>query len=431
MLPEPLNPVTDEKRPIVLFADDFGRHPSNSQHLAMRMAKDRRILWVNTIGTRKPRLCAADVKRAFGKISQWIRRLANRPADSPSKQSVPHNIRVVNPLMWPGFGTRLSRWFNAWSMARTIERATEGWFDQSPVVLTTLPIAADLADRLDAHRWLYYAVDDWTAWPGLDHKTLAAMEADLIGSCDSLAAVSETLAARLSDKPEECELIDHGIDAESWRSISTNDCSDQDKAVLEQIEALPSPRAVYWGLIDDRLDYTAVARMAEHHEMSVALVGPIQGEAKKLEGHKGVHYLGPIGRASLPLVAEAADVLIAPYVESAATRAMQPLKLKEYLATDRPVVCTRLPSTQQWDDCCDAVPQHKLADRAAESAFLGSDPSQIKARQRRLEGESWESKAARLDAWIERVSAETQSQQPEIKTESTNHYPRLAWDRAA
>jgi hypothetical protein len=35
-----------------------------------------------------------------------------------------------------------------------------------------------------------------------------------------------------------------------------------------------------------------------------------------------------------------------PYADLAATRAMQPLKLKEYLATGRPVVVRDLPATR-------------------------------------------------------------------------------------
>ena len=42
-----------------------------------------------------------------------------------------------------------------------------------------------------------------------------------------------------------------------------------------------------------------------------------------------------------------------PYADLPVTRAMQPLKLKEYLATGRPVVVRDLPATRAWADCLD------------------------------------------------------------------------------
>ncbi len=44
----------------------------------------------------------------------------------------------------------------------------------------------------------------------------------------------------------------------------------------------------------------------------------------------------------LPALAQQASVLIMPYADLPVTRVMQPLKLKEYLATGRPVVAAPL-----------------------------------------------------------------------------------------
>ena len=68
--------------------------------------------------------------------------------------------------------------------------------------------------------------------------------------------------------------------------------------------------------------------------------------------------------ADLPHLAAAASVLIMPYADLPVTRAMQPLKLKEYLATGRPVVVRDLPANRSWSDCMD------LADTPTEFARL-------------------------------------------------------------
>jgi len=53
-----------EGRDFVVFSDDWGRHPFSCQHIMQHFLPRNRILWVNTIGMRLPRLTVYDVKRA-------------------------------------------------------------------------------------------------------------------------------------------------------------------------------------------------------------------------------------------------------------------------------------------------------------------------------------------------------------------------------
>ena len=39
--------------PMIVFGEDWGAHPSSTQHLMTRLAGDRDILWVNSIGLRR------------------------------------------------------------------------------------------------------------------------------------------------------------------------------------------------------------------------------------------------------------------------------------------------------------------------------------------------------------------------------------------
>ncbi|MBZ0269221.1 hypothetical protein K8I85_13790, partial [bacterium] len=58
-------------RTFVVFADDWGRHPSSCQHLFRRLLPGNRVIWVNTIGTRAPGISRADLVRAWGKLREW------------------------------------------------------------------------------------------------------------------------------------------------------------------------------------------------------------------------------------------------------------------------------------------------------------------------------------------------------------------------
>jgi len=101
--------------------------------------------------------------------------------------------------------------------------------------------------------------------------------------------------------------------------------------------------------------------------------------------------------SELPALAAEADVLIMPYADLPVTRAMQPLKLKEYLATGKPVVIRALPATHDWADCCDAVTeQDKFVEMVLTRTREPLDATQSLQRQR-LQSESWKEKAQVLE----------------------------------
>ena len=74
-------------RPLVVFADDWGRHPSSCQHLVRHLLPTRQVVWVNTIGTRPPRLDWGTAKRAAGKLWGWMTPAnLTPPAPSPKRR---------------------------------------------------------------------------------------------------------------------------------------------------------------------------------------------------------------------------------------------------------------------------------------------------------------------------------------------------------
>src|SRR5438876_817938 len=61
--------------PLLVFADDWDRHPSSCQHLIRRLRDDRRILWANSIGTRQAKANAITFRRGLEKMQNWSRGL--------------------------------------------------------------------------------------------------------------------------------------------------------------------------------------------------------------------------------------------------------------------------------------------------------------------------------------------------------------------
>ncbi len=53
---------------LIVFGEDWGAHPSSTQHLIRAMIPERRVIWVNSLGLRAPRLTA---RMARGWSASW------------------------------------------------------------------------------------------------------------------------------------------------------------------------------------------------------------------------------------------------------------------------------------------------------------------------------------------------------------------------
>ena len=372
---------------LLVFSDDWGRHPSSCQHLIRHLLGSHQVTWVNTIGTRKPRLDLNTLHRVLGKLKQWGPTQPQRPVASA-------NPKVLNPRMWPWFGSRLSRSINRRMLSRAIAPAIRR-LDAPPVAVTTIPLFADLVGVLPVRRWVYYCVDDFTEWPGYDGESLRKMEAELLTKVDDVVAVSETLRGRIARLGRTSHLLTHGIDPEFWAPTL-------EEAELPSLRGIPRPLVLFWGLIDRRLDLELVrwlsARMSAG---SIVFVGPEDAPDPELYRIPRVVRLGAVAFEQLPLIAREASVLIMPYADFSVTQAMQPLKLKEYLATGKPVVARDLPASREWADALDlAATPEEFARLVLLRINEGVSPAQSTARQR-LSVESWADKAKLFAGWLE------------------------------
>jgi glycosyltransferase involved in cell wall biosynthesis len=376
----------DRPGSLLVFADDWGRHPSSCQHLVRCLLDRYPVQWVNTIGTRTPRLNWETVKRGAEKLRHWFHRSSNGHAG-------PANLQVINPKMWPWLRSWVDRRLNRFLLSRQLAKRLRDL--PAPVVaVTTLPVVADLVGVLPVDRWVYYCVDDFSQWPGLDQGPLGRLEEKLVQAADILVAAGEILQQRLEQMGRPSFLLTHGVDLEFWKTPKS-------EAVPEPLKPLEPPWIVFWGVVDRRMDSDCIDRLtADLDRGTVVLVGPQQQPDQRITGNKRVRAIGPVDYDRLPCFARHASVLVMPYADLPVTKAMQPLKLKEYLATGKPVVARNLPATRPWADCLDLAESAEGFSRLVRWRLArGLPESQAKARER-LATESWSAKASQFENWI-------------------------------
>lgn len=388
---------------LLVFADDWGRHPSSCQHLVRQLMSRIPVTWVNTIGTRTPRLDLATLRRVREKLVQWSRRPdASDHIRLPSAPASVDEPTVLNPRMWPWFTQPRDRALNRWLLQRQLGPVIRQ-MPQPVVALTTLPITADLSGCLPVDRWVYYCVDDFSAWPGLDGGTLREMDRRMIAAADQLLAVSEPLQQKIAAEGRTATLLTHGVDINFWKQPPGSDAGAPVPAPADQTPdrllcGLPEPLVVFWGVIDRRMDSGMIRELSNDLQQgTILLVGPQQDPDPRIAACPKVRLVPAQPMRQLPSIARRAAVLIMPYADLPVTRAMQPLKLKEYLATGKPVVASRLPAVRPWSDCMDvAESPRQFSEIVRNRIRIGADNAQIAARER-LVGESWCARAETLE----------------------------------
>lgn len=383
----PKGSSVSEAAPIIWFADDWGRHPSSSQHLVRNLLGRRKIYWINTIGTRKPKLNLYTFKRGLEKLRHW--------GGSKSKPNLPANLSVIDPRMWPWFSHARDRWFNRKLLVRQLARLI-AFMDEPPIVVTTVPVVADLVGRLLVKRWIYYCVDDFSTWPGLDGQALREMEAKLVANVHCVVSVSQMLGQRVKSLGKESELLTHGVDLDFWRNEDS-----LIESAKQSYENLPRPLITFWGVVDRRMDLDIVHALADAELGTILLIGPHNDPDPALTAMAGVVAPGPLPLEQLPGLARLSSVLIMPYADLPVTRAMQPLKLKEYLATGRPCVVRDLPANREWANCLDIAASPDAFVAAVKQRLSKGVPENQQQARQRLNEESWDEKARRFEQIIE------------------------------
>lgn len=369
----------------LVFSDDFGEHPSSCQHLFRFMPDKYPVLWVNTIGMRSPRLTIRDVRKAFMKSGRMISGFFKKGNEKVSTG----NINVCQPPMLPFLNIPLVRTINKISVTRHVRKKLKLLNMESPICVITAPNACDYIGQFDESRIIYYCVDDFTEWPGLDKALVQSMENDLIDKSKIFVATSQDLVDKLEQKGKDVSLLTHGVDYKFFQK----DLMEEHPLLVD----IPTPRVGYFGLFDGRSDLTLIKNIAiKMPDISFVITGNVEIDTTDLKKVKNIFFTGSIPYSELPAMAKGWDICMLPYLVNILTNAIQPLKIKEYLATSKPIISTPIKEACNLKDYLEIAETTDEWEQSVRFVLKNYSNDMIQKRNSFLRNESWESKSIKF-----------------------------------
>jgi len=378
---------------LIVFGEDWGGLPSSTQHLIRHLAKTRKVVWVNSIGLRRPTLGLCDLKRAWHKlIASNI--CSVQEIQLPVAQD--NNFYIVHPRTLPAPRSLVGRWLAVKLLLSQLKPVVKKAQLQAPVLWISLPTAVDMVGRLNESAVVYYCGDDFAGLAGVDHETVVKREKELLAKADLIMASSVLLASR-SD-PSRTQLLTHGVD---YALFSTP---------VARAADLPNDGrniAGFYGSISQWLDLDllqkTIIRMPDWH---FVFIGKVVIDISCLTRFKNVTLLGERPHHQLPSYSQHWTAAMLPFIDNAQIRACNPLKLSEYLAAGRPIVSTSFPAVQDFHQ----IGLVQIADSsiAMVEALRASEhilalPAFSCALRRKVSNHSWAARAEQVAGWLDRL----------------------------
>ena len=364
-------------RGIVYFGNDWNaENRTSSHHVAARLAKRVPVLYVDSPGMRAPNASGRDLRKAWRKLTAALRK-----------------PEPIHPGFWrctvpqlpfrrvPGVDA-FNRLFGRWAVRRALSSIGIGcrisWF--------VVPHPGFLAGQLDEDLCVYYCIDDYAAHPGVDAELIGRRDEVLSNRADLLFVAPPALLEGKRTLNPHAHYSPHGVDVDLFRLAGAAETE-----IPPLARGLSGPVIGYIGSLHEWIDFDLIAWLAKQRpQWTFLLVGHAAADIGELRSLGNVRLAGAQPYSTLPQWAKAFDAAIIPYRLNRQVANANPLKLREYLATGKPVVSVRNPEIEKFSQWVRIADDREGFLQALEQALAEDNPQAAAERIAAVADQTWD-----------------------------------------
>jgi beta-glucosidase/6-phospho-beta-glucosidase/beta-galactosidase/glycosyltransferase involved in cell wall biosynthesis len=310
----------------------------------------------------------------------------------------------------------------------------EGHFD-SPMLYYYNPMDVGWSlGKFNERAVIYDCMDELSQFKDAP-KELVALESRLIEAADVVFTGGYQMYLNKSKRNSNCHFFGCGVDVSHFAQARS-----ADTAIPPDIDFMSRPILGWFGVIDERVDYTLLDKLAESHpEWSIAMIGPVvKIDPSLLPNRPNLFWLGSRDYRVLPNYCSAFNLCMMPFAINHATQYINPTKALEYMATSRPIVSTAISDViKNFGSALSVAHSHDEFIAACEKSLKNPDQAMIEKGLELAEQNSWDSIVSKMlnimyDAIAKGTTAgQTTAAAPRIATdegilEITWSYPSVA-----
>jgi glycosyltransferase involved in cell wall biosynthesis len=260
-----------------------------------------------------------------------------------------------------------------------------------------------LIDQLrQSHIWpvVYDCLDDQEAFSKTYGVSGIREEEKLVAACDELIVTSAALQARWQARRADISLLPNACDYPLF--------SAPPKCPLPL--AVRQPVIGYYGTLSERMDLTLLRAVAEARpEWQFVFVGRASFARQPREWWEltrlaNIHVLPPVEQRTLAGYVSQFQVCLLPFHDNQMTRAMNFVKLYEYLAAGKPVVSAQLREVVPFAEQGLVHIYHDIDGFIDQVETCLREPPPADAARRFVSEQTWEARVDVLEQIITRLS---------------------------
>jgi glycosyltransferase involved in cell wall biosynthesis len=373
--------------------DWWYHHPHSKNHLMRRFARaGNKVIFVNSISMG---LASVKSKDLVPRITRKLKSYAKLA------RTTEEGITVVSPAVVPFFGNRAITVANRRLLTAQIARLARRRGLSKAILWIAIPTAVEIVGRLNESLVIYHVSDKYDA-NTMDHATdpafIRSLHERAIDAADLIFYSSRKLLAEAKRGLERSHLLEQAVDFDHWSKISHGDLR-----IAAEVEKIPRPRIGYFGAIEPWLvDQELIKQAArERSDWNWIFIGN-KSRGLEIESLPNVHFLPPVSYQALPHYAAGFDVCVLPWnTDVPFTSYGSAIKVREYLASGKPVVIAPLPEYESMSEVLRIGRSREQFLELVEAALREDGTAQAQARQDAVRAGTWDARAEWVSELIE------------------------------